>query len=485
MSAQPGIGALVASIPDEDGASLVAQVGERGRVNSRDGSVDISDTALTVAEIDSLNASIFPPDRLKTLQETGLVTFYFTLPGVEGWFTALAGSNESDRWLDVRRRKTPPPRTVRAVAEAAAPPLAVVRPPAAVPLAAVPLAAVPLAAVPAPKLPLASIPLAKPPIAAVPLAAVPAPRVPLVSMASTAPASHIAFAPPEPVTAPADEIDDFADLSSLDFPSKEAEADTDALSVSKQLYEELAGSDRVEPKDRGSWDASTPTGATLDSRRAREILCPPTRPRRWVRIGVPVVACAAVALLGVRYIGTSLPALSIGRTAPPQSQPAARKSPPPHAAVTPAAQPAARSVAVTPAPAPAPTTASAPAPTAPPPAKPATPSPTVTAKSSPAPATGSSAPAETAQATEQRRSGFSVQVAAVQARDEADRIVTRFVTRGYSAYIARGEGTAANYYRVRIGAFADRKTAEDVARQLEGSEGIKPWIAKEEGMSRR
>ena len=58
-------------------------------------------------------------------------------------------------------------------------------------------------------------------------------------------------------------------------------------------------------------------------------------------------------------------------------------------------------------------------------------------------------------------------------------MVTRFVTRGYSAYIARGEGAAANYFRVRIGAFPDRKTAEDLVRQLEGIEGIKPWIAKE------
>ena len=70
-------------------------------------------------------------------------------------------------------------------------------------------------------------------------------------------------------------------------------------------------------------------------------------------------------------------------------------------------------------------------------------------------------------------------MAAVRTRDEADRIVTRFVSQGYPAYLVRGEGAAANYYRVRIGAFPDRKSAEDVAKELEGTEGIKPWITKE------
>ena len=53
------------------------------------------------------------------------------------------------------------------------------------------------------------------------------------------------------------------------------------------------------------------------------------------------------------------------------------------------------------------------------------------------------------------------------------------MSRGYPAYLVRGDGAAANFYRVRIGAFPDRKAAEDVARQVEGTDGIKPWIAKE------
>jgi hypothetical protein len=58
-------------------------------------------------------------------------------------------------------------------------------------------------------------------------------------------------------------------------------------------------------------------------------------------------------------------------------------------------------------------------------------------------------------------------------------MVTRFVSQGYPAYVVRGDGAAANYFRVRIGTYPDRGAAEEVARQLAGTNGIKPWIAKE------
>jgi cell division septation protein DedD len=167
------------------------------------------------------------------------------------------------------------------------------------------------------------------------------------------------------------------------------------------------------------------------------------------------------------YGGASQPSPAAAQTASSPSLPATFKSTPPRASVTPPATPAA---AVTP------------------PAQPAAPSAETTAPPTPAttsPVWTTGAPAETIRPAEQRRNGFSVQVAAVETRAEADRLVTRFVTQGYSAYVARGEGAAANYYRVRIGAFADRKAAEDVARQLASTEGAKPWIAKEESSSRR
>jgi cell division septation protein DedD len=75
--------------------------------------------------------------------------------------------------------------------------------------------------------------------------------------------------------------------------------------------------------------------------------------------------------------------------------------------------------------------------------------------------------------------GFSIQVAAVHARDEADRIAAKLVQGGYSSYVVSGEGAATGFYRVRVGAFPDRQAAEDVARRIELTEGTKPWIVKD------
>jgi cell division septation protein DedD len=58
-------------------------------------------------------------------------------------------------------------------------------------------------------------------------------------------------------------------------------------------------------------------------------------------------------------------------------------------------------------------------------------------------------------------------------------MAARLVQQGFSGYVVNGEGAAADYYRVRIGAFPDRQAAEDVAKRIELSEGIKPWIVKE------
>ncbi len=352
MSAKSVASALVAAIPDEEDASFVAQVGDRGRVTSRAGSVEVDPEPLTAAAIDWLNASIFPPDQLRTLQQTGRVQFYFALPGVDGWFSAVAGSHRDDRWLEIRRRKTAGPPPVRPATEAAAVP----------------------------------------------------------------PASQAA--PATPGTTGVD--DDLLDLAGLEFPSKNVDAD--ALSFSEDLF--------------GMPEAERPArDGRVDSEDRSRAVVYPQQARRPRRIAIPAVACAAIAMLGMIYLGV------------PQAAPSAVVIVPPQAA-----------------------------PPAPPSVRPATPPPATTT-SPPVETTASSAPAETVRPAEQQRNGFSVQIAAVETRDDAERMVTRFVTRGYSAYIARGEGAAANYFRVRIGAFPDRKTAEDVVRQLEGIEGIKPWIA--------
>jgi cell division septation protein DedD len=100
---------------------------------------------------------------------------------------------------------------------------------------------------------------------------------------------------------------------------------------------------------------------------------------------------------------------------------------------------------------------------------------TAVPKSTTAPATAAAA----APAPAVPHEGFAIQVAAVRERDEADRIVARLVNQGYSGYLVRGQGAAAAFYRVRVGAFKDRQAAEEVAVRLERAEGVKPWIVKE------
>jgi cell division septation protein DedD len=80
---------------------------------------------------------------------------------------------------------------------------------------------------------------------------------------------------------------------------------------------------------------------------------------------------------------------------------------------------------------------------------------------------------------EHPRAGFSIQVAAVRERDQADKMLVRLVSQGYAGYLVRGQGASADFYRVRVGEFADRKAAEEAATRLERDEWAKPWILKE------
>src|SRR5262245_51102107 len=94
---------LVRAIPAEEDAALVAQVGERARITSRAGNIEIGSAVLTPEAIDELNARVFPPGQLRALKETGAARFELTLPGIDGKLTVLAASTPGDRWLEIRR----------------------------------------------------------------------------------------------------------------------------------------------------------------------------------------------------------------------------------------------------------------------------------------------------------------------------------------------------------------------------------------------
>src|SRR5215467_9986680 len=97
---------LIGAIPFEEGAALVARVGERANITARSGSIEVGSVALTVEVMDDLIAQVLPPDQLESLQENGTVHFPFKPQSISGDFAVLAASTPGDRWLEIRRRST-------------------------------------------------------------------------------------------------------------------------------------------------------------------------------------------------------------------------------------------------------------------------------------------------------------------------------------------------------------------------------------------
>jgi cell division septation protein DedD len=73
---------------------------------------------------------------------------------------------------------------------------------------------------------------------------------------------------------------------------------------------------------------------------------------------------------------------------------------------------------------------------------------------------------------------FTVQVAAVKQRDEAETIARRLTRKGYAAYVMPPASGAPAVFRVRVGRFSDRREAESVAARLEKEEQFKPWVTR-------
>jgi DedD protein len=80
--------------------------------------------------------------------------------------------------------------------------------------------------------------------------------------------------------------------------------------------------------------------------------------------------------------------------------------------------------------------------------------------------------------TEPRGTGYAIQVAALNGRDEAESMVTRLTGKGYSAYVVAPQAGQPAMYRVRVGKFQERAEAEKVAGRLEREEQFKPWITR-------
>ena len=70
--------------------------------------------------------------------------------------------------------------------------------------------------------------------------------------------------------------------------------------------------------------------------------------------------------------------------------------------------------------------------------------------------------------------GYVVQVAAVRKRAEAETIARRLSTTGYPTFVT----AAGANFRVRVGKYNDRRTAQSIAGRLEREERFKPWITR-------
>jgi cell division septation protein DedD len=114
----------------------------------------------------------------------------------------------------------------------------------------------------------------------------------------------------------------------------------------------------------------------------------------------------------------------------------------------------------------------APAPPVIPPTPKAEPAPVAARPNAPAPVPSAAASKESVGA------GFTVQVAAVRERDEADVMVQRLAAKGYPAYVVAPAKGAPSVFRVRIGKYKERREADTVAARLEKEEQFKPWIVR-------
>jgi cell division septation protein DedD len=99
--------------------------------------------------------------------------------------------------------------------------------------------------------------------------------------------------------------------------------------------------------------------------------------------------------------------------------------------------------------------------------------------SAPVPAASAAAPAG-APAAASAAAPYTVQVAAVKRRDEADGIAKGLKAKGYDAYVfVPAGGDSAGVFRVRIGAFKDKRQADLLAeRLLREEKRYKPWVTR-------
>lgn len=75
-------------------------------------------------------------------------------------------------------------------------------------------------------------------------------------------------------------------------------------------------------------------------------------------------------------------------------------------------------------------------------------------------------------------SAWTVQIAALTVRDDADAIAKRLSSKGYAAYVLEPASGAPTVYRVKVGKFPTKREAELMATKLQKEEQFKPWVTR-------
>jgi len=71
---------------------------------------------------------------------------------------------------------------------------------------------------------------------------------------------------------------------------------------------------------------------------------------------------------------------------------------------------------------------------------------------------------------------FTIQVAAYKAREPADALRAKLAAAGYEAYVAQVDTAGSARYRVRVGSFAARDSAQQVADRIVGERSLPAFV---------
>lgn len=84
------------------------------------------------------------------------------------------------------------------------------------------------------------------------------------------------------------------------------------------------------------------------------------------------------------------------------------------------------------------------------------------------------------QPSEKKENLYTVQIASIEDKEKAGKLVTDLIGQGYDAYSYEVDINGKSYYRIRCGRFSTRQEASDYAQRLEKEAGRKGFVSRVE-----